>query len=52
MKQRKLLHEIYVACLTHDSTRLSELQLEEFKKIFKRKEEGKSVAKPKYTLIR
>jgi hypothetical protein len=52
MKQRKLLHEIYVACLTHNALRFSELQSEEFKKIFKRKEKGKSVSKPKYTLVR
>jgi len=52
MKQKKILREIYAACLTHNTTRLYELQLEEFKKIFKRKQEGKSVSKPKYTVVR
>lgn len=52
MKQRKILHEIYQACLSHDSRRQLELQMEEFKKIFKRKAKGKSVADPKYTVVR
>jgi hypothetical protein len=51
MKQKKLIQEIYEACLSHDNARLLELQIKEYHKIFKRKEKGKSVAKPKYTLI-
>ena len=52
MKQRKILQRIYEACLDHDKRRQLELQMEEFKKIFKRKAEGKSVSKPKYTVVR
>ena len=52
MKQRQLIHEMYAACLAHDDDRLLELQTKEFRKIIKRKQKGKSVSKPKYTVIR
>ena len=52
IKQRQLLKDLYAACLAHDDERISELQKEEYQKIFDRKARGKKVSKPKFTLIR
>ena len=52
MKQKKLIREVYRACCDHNEERLRELRLEEFRKILKRKAEGKDLTDPKWTLVR
>jgi len=51
MKQRKLIQEVYEACFTNDADKLKELRKEEFRKILKRRSEGKQVFSPKWTVI-
>lgn len=41
MKQRKLVKEVYKACMEHDQEKLAQLRKKEFAKILKRKAEGR-----------
>lgn len=50
MKQKKMVKEIYKACLDHDNERLAELRKEEFAKIIKHKAEGKAFTN-KWTVV-
>jgi hypothetical protein len=50
MKQKKIIKEIYKACLDHDDERLAELRKEEFAKIIKHKAEGKAFTN-KWTVV-
>ena len=51
MKQKKLLKELYQACVRHDVEKQKELYLKELHKIFKHRAEGKSFG-PKWTAVR
>jgi pyruvate/2-oxoglutarate dehydrogenase complex dihydrolipoamide dehydrogenase (E3) component len=42
MKQKKLVKKVYKACVEHDQAAIITLRKEEFAKIIKHKEEGKS----------
>lgn len=42
MKQKKLVKKLYEACFIKDSEQIDKLRKEEFKKILKHKEAGKS----------
>jgi hypothetical protein len=41
MKQSKLIHKLYQACLDHHEKAIHKLRTEEFKKIFKHRAENK-----------
>ena len=51
MKQKKLVKKVYKACVEHDQAALVSLRKEEFAKIIKHKEEGKSFG-VKWILVR
>lgn len=52
MKQTKLIREVYQACLEHNDQKLQELKKKEFVKIFKHRENGKSVVGTKWSVIK
>ena len=42
MKQKKLLKQLYQACVAHNVERLANLRTQEFAKIMKRRAQGRS----------
>ncbi len=52
MKQRDLIKQLYQACLEHDADKIRQLEQAEFRKILKRRQEGKKVTKSKYAVVR
>ena len=51
MTQTALVKAVYRACFTHDADKLAELRKEEFRKILKRRSEGKPFT-PEWTVVR
>ena len=51
MKQRKLVHALYRACLEHDAEKINKLRKKEFAKIFRHRAEGKPF-NAKWTVVK
>ena len=51
MRQKKLVEKLYRACVEHDQEKISQLRLEEFAKILRRKSKGKPFT-TRWTLVR
>lgn len=51
MKQKKLVKELFQACLNGDNEKIDSLREKEFKKIFKHKEKNKPFT-TRWTLVR
>lgn len=51
MRQRKLVQELYQACLNHDIEKMVQLRKQEFAKILKRKSQDKQFT-PKWFVVR
>lgn len=52
MSQKDFIQAYYQACLNRDIEEQRRLFEQSIQKILKKKEKGKKVAKPKYTVIR
>ena len=50
MKQKKIVEQVYQACVDHDTDKLRELCLKEFAKILKHKAQGKAFS-TKWTVV-
>lgn len=50
LKQKKLVMKLLKASFNHDDVKIAKLRKKEFKKIFKRKAQGKSFS-PEWTVV-
>jgi hypothetical protein len=52
MKQKDILREMFLACISGDKARQQELRQEETKRILQKRAEGKTIFGQKWTLFR